>query len=136
MHFGLINKHAAGAVHRLYCKIRAVDDGRIHIVFIMRPVTGALPERAIENHRSAYFNVAVSLMDFSPVFDESVSEHHSIGKEERETGTFLHYCKESELFAELAMVALFGFLKHIQISGKRFFCRVCRTVNSLQHFIL
>ena len=43
---------------------------------------------------------------------------------------------QSEFFAELAMVALFGFLKHIQISGKRFFGRVCRAVNSLQHFIL
>ena len=136
MHFGFIDKHTARAVHRLYGKICAVDDRCIHIVFIMCPVTGTFPERAVKDHRCAYFNVAVSLMDFSPVFDECVAENHTVREEEREAGTFIHYCKETELLAEFAVITFLCFFKHIEISGKCFLCRECRAVNSLEHFVL
>ena len=39
----LIDQNAAGAVHGLDGKVLAVDDGGVHIVLIVIPVTGGLP---------------------------------------------------------------------------------------------
>ena len=101
----------------------------------MRPVTGTLPKRTVKYHRSAYFNIAVSLVYFAPIFYKRISEHHSVGKEEGEAGAFVHYREKSELFSELAMVTLLCLFKHIEVCGKGFLCRESRTVNSLKHFV-
>ena len=47
----LIHQHSAGAVHGLYRVILAVDDGGVHVLFVVIPVTGGLPEVAVEYHR-------------------------------------------------------------------------------------
>ena len=44
---GSVNKNAARAVHRFDGVIFAVDDGCIHVVFIVIPVTGCLPEASV-----------------------------------------------------------------------------------------
>ena len=44
MRFGFINQHTARAVHRFYRKICIINNCRIHIVFIVIPVTGIFPQ--------------------------------------------------------------------------------------------
>ncbi len=40
---GLVNQNAARAVHRFDCVVLVVDDGGVHVVFVVIPVTGGLP---------------------------------------------------------------------------------------------
>ena len=49
--FRLINQHSAGAVHRLNCVIGIVDNGGVHILLIVIPVTGSLPKVSIQDDR-------------------------------------------------------------------------------------
>ena len=44
---GLINEHTARAVHGLDGVILAVDLRGVHILFVMEPVTGGLPQLAV-----------------------------------------------------------------------------------------
>ena len=81
MRLELIYEHSAGAVHRLDGEVSAVDDCGVHIFLIVIPVTGAFPKLAVEHHRSAYLNIAVSLVNFSPVVDKGVAENHALREE-------------------------------------------------------
>ena len=87
---GLIDQHAAGAVHRLERKRHIVDDSGIHIVFIVIPVTAAVPKILIEHDRGRDLDVACLLVDLAPVIDELVFEHHAVGQEEREARALVH----------------------------------------------
>ena len=111
----LIHQHSAGAVHGLYRVILAVDDGGVHVLFVVIPVTGGLPEVAVEYHRGRDLDVAVSLVHLAPVVDKGIFEHHALGQEEREAGSLLGQHKQAQLLAETAMVAALCLLKTLKI---------------------
>ena len=41
---GLVNQNAARAVHRFDREILLIDDGGVHVLFVVIPVTGGLPQ--------------------------------------------------------------------------------------------
>ena len=75
--FGTIYQHSAGTVHGFNCEICLIDNGCIHIVFIVLPMTRALPQGTIQHHRSRNLNITVSLVYFSPIFDQCIFQHHT-----------------------------------------------------------
>ena len=115
MHLRFINEHAAGAVHRLNCIILIVDNGGVHILFIVIPVTAALPKRSVKNHRGLNFIIACLAVNFAPIINKRVFQHHALRQEERETGAFFHNREEPKLLAELSVITLFGFFKHCKV---------------------
>ena len=131
---GLINEHTAGAVHGLYRKVLVVDDGGVHIVLVVEPVAGGLPELTVQDHGGGYLNIAVALMHLAPVVDEGVFQHHALGQEEREAGTLLGEHKQSELLAQLAVIALFCLLDAGKIRVQLVFFLEAGAVNALEHF--
>ena len=130
---GLIDQHAAGAVHRLERKRHIVDDSGIHIVFIVIPVTAAVPEILIEHDWGRDLDVAGLLVDLAPVIDELVFEHHAVGQEEREARALVHEGEQAELLAELAVVALFGLLDAREVRVELLLLREAGAVDALEH---
>ena len=51
MWFQIVNKNASWAVHRLNCKVFAVDNRRVHVFFIVIPVSGSFPKGSLHNLR-------------------------------------------------------------------------------------
>ena len=49
-HLRLINEHAAGAVHGFYRKVHIINNGGVHVVFVMIPVAGTLPKAAVKHY--------------------------------------------------------------------------------------
>ena len=47
VHILLINQHTAGAVHGFYGIILTVDDCCIHVIFVVIPVAGGLPQASV-----------------------------------------------------------------------------------------
>ena len=133
MRLGFVNEHAAGAVHGLYRIVLTVDNGGVHILFIVEPVAGSLPKLAIEDHRGRDLNIAVLLVDLAPVVDKRVFKDHALGQEEREAGAFLGEHEQAKLLAELAVVALFGFLYAGKICVKLVLFHKAGAVNTLEH---
>ena len=46
---GFVNENAARAVHRFDCIIFIVDDGGIHVFFVVIPMTGGLPQATVQD---------------------------------------------------------------------------------------
>ena len=44
---GSINQNAARAVHRFDCVVLLVNDGGVHVVFVVIPVAGGLPQASV-----------------------------------------------------------------------------------------
>ena len=130
---GLIDQHTARAVHRLERERHIVDDGRIHIIFIVIPVAAAVPEILVEHDRRRDLDIAGLLMDLAPVVDELVFEHHAVGQEEREARALVHEREQAELLAELAVVALLGLFDAGQIRIELLLLREAGAVNALEH---
>ena len=86
----LVDQHAAGAVHGLDGEVLLVDDGGIHVVLVVVPVAGALPQGAVEHDGGGDLHIAVALMHLPPVVDEGVLQHHAAGQEEGEAGALVH----------------------------------------------
>ncbi|SCJ66831.1 Uncharacterised protein [Anaerotruncus sp. 2789STDY5834896] len=112
---GLVHQHAAGAVHRFDGVVLLVDDGGVHVVFIVIPVTAALPQRTAEDHRRADLYIAGLFVDLAPVVDQGIFQFHAFGQEKWEARSLLHQGKQFQLFSQLAVVALFGLLEHGQM---------------------
>ena len=133
---GLVYEHAARAVHRLDGVVLAVDDGGVHVLLIVLPVAGALPQRAVEDHRRGDLHIAVALVHLTPVVNERVAQHHALRQEEREAGAFVHEREEAELLAELAVVALLGFLDAGEVLVEHVLAREAHGIEALEHFAL
>ena len=136
VHFVLIHQNTAGAVHRLNGKVLVVNNGGVHIFFIVVPVTAALPQLAAEDNGSRDLLIPGSRVDLAPVVDQLVLEDHTLGQEEREPGTFLHNGKQLQLLAQLAVIPLLGLLQHLQVGLQHRRFGECSTVHATEHFIL
>ena len=112
---GLIDQHTAGAVHGLDGVILPVDDGGVHIVLVVVPVAGAVPEGLVEDDGSGNLHVAVLLVDLPPVVQQGVAQNHALGQEEGEAGALIHQGKEAQLLPQPAVVPLPGLLQLGQV---------------------
>ena len=127
-----VDHHAARAVHGLDGVVLAVDDGGVHVLLVVVPVTRALPQAAVEDHRGRNFDIAVALMHLAPIVDQRVLEHHALRQEEREAGALLSQHEEPKLLAELAVVALLGLFDSGKILVELLFFREGHAVDSLE----
>ena len=106
---------AAGAVHRLDGVILVVDLGGVHVLLVVVPVAGLLPQVAVEDLRGGDLLVAGGDVDLPPVGHEGVLERDAVRQEEREPGPLFGHHEDAELLAELAVVPLLGLLHHGEV---------------------
>ena len=91
-----VHEHAARAVHGLDGALLPVDLGRIHIVLVVIPMAGGLPQRPRHDHGRLHLDIAVAAMDLTPVVDEKVFQDHAVGQEEREAAALVEEREEFE----------------------------------------
>ena len=86
---GGVHENAARAVHGLDAVLFVIDRGGVHIVFVVIPVAGSLPEMAVHDLGRGDFDITRLAMDLAPVIKQGVLENHAVGQEEREAGGFV-----------------------------------------------
>ena len=133
---GVVDEHAARAVHRLDGVVFTVDLREVHVLFVVIPVAGRLPKLAVQDDRRLDLLVAIAAMDIAPVVDELVADDHAVRMEEREARAFLVQAEEVELLAELAVVALLGLLEHVKVGVEVCLLLEGRAVDALQHLVV
>ena len=136
MRLGGVHQNAARAVHGLDAVLFVIDRGGVHIVFVVIPVAGSLPEMAVHDLGRGDFDITRLAMDLAPVIKQGVLENHAVGQEEREAGGFVAHHEKVHFATDLAMIALFRLFDHRQMSVELFFRRERGAVHARQHLIV
>ena len=110
-----IDQHTSGAVHGLDGKVHVIDDRGVHIILVVVPVTGSLPQLTVEHDRGGDLHIAVLLVDLPPVVQQGILQGHALGQEEGEAGALVPEHEQAQLLAQLPVVPLFGLLNPGQI---------------------
>ena len=111
----LVHHHAAGAVHGLDAEVLVIDLGGVHVVLVVIPVAGGLPQAAVHHHGGGNLHIARGVVDVAPVVDQGVLDEHALGQEEGEAGALLGEHEQTHFLADLAVVALLGFSHHVLV---------------------
>ena len=102
----------------------------------MIPVSGGLPELPVQDDGCGNLLVAFPLMQLSPVVDQGIFQHHSLGKEEREAGALFHDRENAQFLSQLAVVTLLRFLDSVQIFLQLLLIREAGSIDSGEHPVL
>ncbi len=132
----LIDKYTAGAVHGLYREILTVDEGGVHIVLIVFPVTRSLPQGAAHDLRGGNLGILPLSMHAAPVVDERVFQHHALGQIEREAGRFVAEREQPKLTPELAVVAALRLLNAGEVLVQLLLLRERHAVDALKRLAI
>ena len=132
----LVNKDSTRTVHRLDRKISIIDDSRVHIFFVVIPVTGSLPQMTAQHDRSGDFDVACFSVNLSPVIQKSIFQNHTVRQEERESRPLISEHKQTKLLTKLSVVTLLCLFHTGDVSFQISLLRKGGTIDSGQHLIL
>ena len=132
----LVHQNTAGAVHRLDAVVLIVDDGGVHIVLVVVPVAGVLPQAAGHDLGGAHFHIAGLLMQAAPELLQLIADDHAVGQEGREARALIEDVKELQLLAQLAVVTLFGLLQHRQVGVQLALLGEGYAVDAAEHLVL
>ena len=133
---GGVHQHAARAVHGLNAVLFVVDDGGVHVVFVVVPVARGLPQLLVHDERRGDLHVAGLVVDLAPVVQQRVLKDHAVGQEEREAGGLVAHHKEVHLAADLAVVALLGLLQHVHMLVELFLGGKGDAVDAGEHLVV
>ena len=131
--------HMAGAVHRLQRKpalVLGLVAGRLrreHVLAVPVPMARGFPQRLVEDLRRVDLAV-VAGQPPAHIGDQRLEDGPALGVPEHHAGAFFLEVKQVELAAELAVVALLGFLDLLQIERRglpasRTPCRRCASAS-------
>ena len=93
------------------------------------------PQAFIQDLRAFYFLVAVFAVHAAHVLLDFLPQRPAFGVPEDGAGGMFVDMEQVKLFAEFAVVALFGFFEHVQVLLQLFFAGPGCAVNALQHFV-
>ena len=132
----LINQNGVRAVHRLAGVVIALillyagDDE--HVLLIVSPVSGSLPESGIAQYGSGNFLITVLLVNASPEIQKSVKQFPSSGKPVGHARRSLVEHKQLLLRSDLLVISLGRFLQKFLKFFQLGFVRKRIDINSLQ----
>ena len=95
-----------------------------------------LPKSFVEQLRRLHFFIGVLVEPTTDILFQRLPNRIALGVPKYAALRFLLKMEQIHLAAQLAVVALFGFLDHMQIGLQVFFIAPARAVNALQHFII
>jgi len=111
----LIHQHASGTVHRLNRIILLINDGCVHIILVMIPVAGILPQLTAQDNGGGNLLVSFPQMDLTPIINQRILKCHTLWQEEGETWSFLSKHEQAQFLTKLPVVALFSLFHHGEI---------------------
>ena len=133
---GGVHQHATRTVHGLNAVLFVVDDGGVHVVLVVVPVTRGLPQLLVHDERRGDLHVAGLVMNLAPVVQQRVLKDHAVGQEEWEAGGLVAHHKEVHLAADLAVVALLGLLQHVHVLVELFLGGKGDAVDAGEHLVV
>ena len=123
------------AIHRFDCEFTIINHGRIHVLFIIFPVTTHFPQ-LFAHHDWCFDKLIVFLcVLFIPEVFQQIADNHSVWQEKWHTWSEFAHHEQSKLSSQLFVITLFRFLQQMQMILKLLSCRETDTVDSLQHLI-
>ena len=125
-----------GAIHRLHGEIALVGLRRVHVVLVILPVTRALPERAIEDHRALDLQVAIVAVDAAHVLLDLLPQRPALGVPKHHPRGLVLQVEKIELLANAAVVAPLGLFQHVEVGLLIFLLGPGGPVDALQHLVL
>ena len=111
----LVDLDVSRAVHRLDTQRTVVLLGEEHVVAVLVPVAGALPDVDRVDDRRAHLAIAAVAVQLPPELGQLVPDHHPARVPERRAGRGVGGVEEVELAADPAVIALAGLLEQAQI---------------------
>ena len=122
------------AVHRLEPELPSLDLlGQEHLVAVVVPVAGALPELGAVEDRRPHLLVTAARVELAPEAAELVEEHHSARMPERRAGRGVAEVEEVELAPEPAMVAPARLLDALEMRVEVGLLEERRAVDAREH---
>ena len=106
-----------------------------HVLLVLAPVPGDLPERLVVEQRRRDFVVVVALQLAQEVVDRVVDDRAALGPERRAGRERMEH-EQVELLAEHAVVAPLRFLDAVEVGVEIFLLEERRAVDALQHLAL
>ena len=132
-----IRAGVARAVHRLEAHlvaVRRLDEE--HVLAVVRPVPGRLPQRLVVDDRRLHLDVAGGEEHAAHVVGERVVERRALGQPERRARRPVVEREEAELLADLAVVALLRLLEARQVLVELLLREERRAVDPLHRLVL
>ncbi len=134
--FAVVDDGASGAVHGFDGVHLVVDHGGVHVVLVVLPVAGGLPEVSVEDLGGQDLLVSGRNVDLPPVAHEGVLEDHSVGEEEGESGPLVGEHEDAEFAADLPVVPFLSFLEHVEVFFEVLFALEGGSVDPGEHLVV
>ena len=122
----------ARAVHGLEGVVALFTLGGEHVVAVLVPVAGFLPQGLVQDLRALDFLVAVVTVDAAHVLLHLLPQRPALGVPEDGAGRVLVDVEQIQLLAKPAVVALFGFLHALDVGVQLFLVGPGGAVDALQ----
>ncbi len=104
----LVDLDMRRAVHRLQAHRASIGVGEVHVVLVLLPVPGLVPELDVVEDRSFHLLVAAREVLGAPQLGELVEDRHAGRLPERAAGRELGEHEQLQLAPELAVIARLG----------------------------
>ena len=131
-----VDQHVAGTVHRLDRVVALLRLGGEHQLLVVFPMTGFLPQAAVEDLRAAHFEIAVVPVDATHVLLDLLPDRPALRMPEHHAGCFLLKVEKIELRAQPPVIALLRLLDHAQVGFLLLLLGPGGPVDPLQHLVL
>ncbi len=126
----------ARAVHRLDRVGALLRFGEEHVVLVVVPVAGLLPQAHVQDLRAAHFAVAAVAVDLAHVLLDHLPQRPALRVPEHQARRFFLQVEQVLLLADAAVVAHFSFFDALDVRLKLLLVRPGGAVDALQLFIL
>ncbi len=103
---GPVDERRLGAVHRLEAEPLALDVDEVHVVAVVLPVPGALPELLVDERRGVDLLVAAPVLELAHRAAQRLVQAPALRMPERRPRRHVVEAEQVELHPEPAMVAL------------------------------
>ncbi|MNO25723.1 hypothetical protein D3C76_155660 [compost metagenome] len=128
--------HVARAVHRLDGVVAVFRLRGEHVVGVVGPVPGFLPQAAVNDLRRLDFEVAVVALDLAHVLLEHLVQSPAVRVPEHHARRLFLGVEQAQALADLAVVAFFGFFDALDVRSQLLLVGPGGAVHALQLLVL
>ncbi len=107
-----------------------------HVVAIPAPVTGRFPKGLVKYLWRIHFLIAMAVETTTHIAYQRLEHTPAFGMPEHNARAFFLEMEQVHFAAKAAVIALFSFFKHMEISLKIIVVGKCRTIDACQHRVI
>ncbi len=131
----VVDQHVARAVHRLHRVVALLRLGEEHVLLVVVPVAGFLPQLDVEDRRAAHLPITRFAIHLAHVALDRLPDRPAARMPEHHARRFLLLVEQVERLADLAVIALLGLLDAPDVRVELLGIRPGSAVDALQLFV-